>query len=1218
MRKKKRILSFLLAVAMMFGCLMDTSFAFAQESEPTPAETNGVTTIELVKGQKVTLDGELQEYDENQSVVDLVHGYLPVTGQKIQNGQYLILASTDSGYYAVTNEIKTDVSPNGLTLKSVDINNLGNAEYADYVWTVNQSGENYTLQDVSGNYTTFNNNNIGLSSTVSNVAIDEVNDEYRISYDDGNKVFNNYGGRNSGTSHITGYAGTAKGFLFYEMPIENAKGVKITALKVGTTTITVDEQVYQIVVKYANEKLSTNGMTASVASGVTFEERDANGNGAYDKASSDVTESYIFDGNNKSFWTGKTSKADDRWLMVDLKGEYIINQIDYTPRYDNGEKWKCSGNAQTLIIEVSKDGEKWTAVTGENGRDLAAHVKKSAVLEGTEWYPEKVFFTPTRARYVRISGEKTYHYQGSKEFITVADLAFYEVTEVDHDSESTIALDKAISASEGAIFGSNDGINGSRGIAKITDNIIPPEDADANYCDIGDGNRSDADVSTKSYFQIDLGKVYEVDGAKLYRYWKHNPARNYGATVILASKDENFEQYEVLYNSDSNNVFGLNLGNATEVTYQESNKGKRIFVTDELGNRTTVDAQYVRVYVHGQNHIVEFQVFGREIVKADYTAVDAAIREANARNRNWYTPESLAELDAAIEAVDRDKKASEQSKVDAMVVAIRDAITALVEKGNIEDRNYVSYYSFDNVTEGDTKVEDLWCNRDGKLKGTAKIVANGVKGKALSVETACDGVIVDERENILTGDWTIAYWVNPASLPNNAEVSVLEDKDQHYSFSLQVGTGNTKNAPGFRIYQSGGTNNEDQYSYNSHNFEVDKWYHIAWVRKGNSLGLYINGVENKTNNSAWQNSYKVPCDVIGGNGFTGLIDEVKVFSKGLTGSQIKSMMEADITDTNLKFKSVSISLHDDITVNYKVDKAVLTGYNVEDAYVEFEFNGNKTKVEADTSQSGDYLVFKLEGVGPQYMNDTIKATLCAKKDGVTYKGAVQNYSVYTYLTKVLDTYSDDANAKIRTLVVDLLNYGSAAQTYISYNTDVLANRDVTTEQQENWAGKLPEDIASVKDVVEEKENATVHWYESTLLLADSVEVCYYIRLDDGVELNGLSMKAVVEDGTNRSWTISEFGDPKEVTEDDETFNVYPVYFGELNAADMRAEILTTIYSEGQPVSDTVSYSIESYVHEILELVKDNPGDNGELEKLVDLVSKMLTYGCSARNYVSNN
>ena len=64
---------------------------------------------------------------------------------------------------------------------------------------------------------------------------------------------------------------------------------------------------------------------------------------------------------------------------------------------------------------------------------------------------------------------------------------------------------------------------------------------------------------------------------------------------------------------------------------------------------------------------------------ADYTAVDQAISDANKPDKNLYTDFSAVE--AAPDAVVKDKDITEQAAVDAMAKAINDAVAAL-EKTN--------------------------------------------------------------------------------------------------------------------------------------------------------------------------------------------------------------------------------------------------------------------------------------------------------------------------------------------------------------------------------------------------------------------------------------------------------------------------------------------------------------------------------------------------------
>lgn len=75
---------------------------------------------------------------------------------------------------------------------------------------------------------------------------------------------------------------------------------------------------------------------------------------------------------------------------------------------------------------------------------------------------------------------------------------------------------------------------------------------------------------------------------------------------------------------------------------------------------------------------IENAITALQYKDADYTKVDEAIAKANALNRDAYT--NFTAVEAAINAVVRDKNITEQNEVDAMAKAIEDAMAALVEK----------------------------------------------------------------------------------------------------------------------------------------------------------------------------------------------------------------------------------------------------------------------------------------------------------------------------------------------------------------------------------------------------------------------------------------------------------------------------------------------------------------------------------------------------------
>ena len=75
---------------------------------------------------------------------------------------------------------------------------------------------------------------------------------------------------------------------------------------------------------------------------------------------------------------------------------------------------------------------------------------------------------------------------------------------------------------------------------------------------------------------------------------------------------------------------------------------------------------------------IENAIAALQYKNADYTKVDAAIAKANALNKDDY--KDFTAVEAAVNAVVRDKNITEQSEVDAMAKAIEDAIAALQYK----------------------------------------------------------------------------------------------------------------------------------------------------------------------------------------------------------------------------------------------------------------------------------------------------------------------------------------------------------------------------------------------------------------------------------------------------------------------------------------------------------------------------------------------------------
>lgn len=294
---------------------------------------------------------------------------------------------------------------------------------------------------------------------------------------------------------------------------------------------------------------------------------------------------------------------------------------------------------------------------------------------------------------------------------------------------------------------------------------------------------------------------------------------------------------------------------------------------------------------------------------------------------------------------------------------------------------------------------------------------------------------------------------------------------------------------------------------------------------------------------------------------------------------------------DFKIKTISLSLESSITMNFKVLKSAVADFK--NPYVVFNCEGDELTV-TDYSEQGDYYVFSYPGISPQLMNDDVKAVLHATHNGIDYTSPEKVMSVRTYAYTMIDRYSSDDYAELRTLLVDLLNYGAASQKYIGYQTDNLVNADLTDEQK-SWGTSTAPTFENIRDYdYKTIANPTSKWIGSGLVLNNSVMVRAKFTADS---IENKTVKITCGKG--------EFTYTKDDFVQDKDGNYY-VYCNEIFANEMSEEILLTVYDNGVQCSNTMRFSIESYA----KLVHDNYTGN----ILDELTTAMMRYGNSAKAY----
>ena len=123
---------------------------------------------------------------------------------------------------------------------------------------------------------------------------------------------------------------------------------------------------------------------------------------------------------------------------------------------------------------------------------------------------------------------------------------------------------------------------------------------------------------------------------------------------------------------------------------------------------------------------IEDAIAALQYKDADYTKVDAAIAKANALNKDNY--KDFTGVEAAVNAVVRDKNITEQSEVDAMAKAIEDAIAALQYKAA----------DYTKVDAAIAKANALNKNDYKDFSGVEAAVKAVVRGKNITEQSEVD------------------------------------------------------------------------------------------------------------------------------------------------------------------------------------------------------------------------------------------------------------------------------------------------------------------------------------------------------------------------------------------------------------------------------------------------------------------------------------------------
>ena len=261
----------------------------------------------------------------------------------------------------------------------------------------------------------------------------------------------------------------------------------------------------------------------------------------------------------------------------------------------------------------------------------------------------------------------------------------------------------------------------------------------------------------------------------------------------------------------------------------------------------------------------------------------------------------------------------------------------------------VAAYGF-NEAVGSTVGDASGSGNVGTVQNATRS-ASGRFGGALSFNGSNASVLVPDAASLrLTAGMSLEAWVNPTVVTNWRTV-ILKEAPGTLSYALYAGTSSNAGPDGELVIGSAAP-----VATSSTRLTLNTWSHLALTYNGSTLRLYVNGAQ--VGSVAATGSIMTSSGAlrIGGNSiwgewFSGLIDEVRIYNRALSTSEIQTDMTTPISAPAADTSPPSVSVTapaGGATVSGSVSVSASAADDVGVAGVQFRLDGASLGAE-DTS-----------------------------------------------------------------------------------------------------------------------------------------------------------------------------------------------------------------------------------------------------------------------------
>ena len=314
------------------------------------------------------------------------------------------------------------------------------------------------------------------------------------------------------------------------------------------------------------------------------------------------------------------------------------------------------------------------------------------------------------------------------------------------------------------------------------------------------------------------------------------------------------------------------------------------------------------------------------------------------------------------------------------------------------------------------------------------------------------------------------------------------------------------------------------------------------------------------------------------------------------------------------FKSVSLSLLGKIVINFTADFGGMENEGFTPGILFFRQQPSAQDIQTaydagsgvtQHTLNGGFPMFSYDDIAAKEMNDIVYCVLYAEKGESVVFGSVSSISAAGYVTMAFNSYS---NKDLRIMLVDMLNYGAAAQKYFDYRTDALANASLTDAQKAlGTTANVPLDSgAKLYADNLSSEKATIK--SASLTLENEISINYSALITDSAEI--IKAELLIFDAYEAGKTY-DAASASQIVSMKQNGDVYTGAVSNIPAKAMRNSYYArvhVVYADGTEAYSSIGrYSVEAYAKTVR---------NGSqyVQSLKNLTEAMMRYGDSAALY----